>query len=130
MRRIRWLIRPAVEAIHYELITRYGGVEGLRDPSALDSALARPMHLATYRSRAPMPRLAAAYGWGLLGNHPFVDGNKRIALAAVLVFLDRNGWEWLSNEVEQTAKVLAAAAGEMGEREWNSWVGRNSRRKS
>lgn len=76
-----------------------------------------------------MPRLAAAYGWGLLRNHPFVDGNKRIALAAVLVFLEHNGWEWLSSEVEETANVLAAAADKMSERDWNYWIAHNAAKK-
>ena len=129
MKRLRWLLRPAIEAIHQDLIGRYGGVAGLRDPAALDSALARPRHLAVYRPTVSVPRLAAAYGWGLLRNHPFVDGNKRIALAAILVFLERNGWEWLPSEVEETATVLAAAAGAMSEREWNAWVERNSAKK-
>ena len=94
----------------------------MRDPAALDSALARPKHFLTYKSRLTVPELAASYGWGLLRNHPFVDGNKRIALAAMVTFLELNGWEWLPNEVKETAKVLAAAAGEIGERDWNLWV--------
>lgn len=122
MKRPRWLTTRAVEAIHHELIVRYGGREGLRDRGALDSALARPKHLVTYRSRISVPQLAASYGWGLLRNHPFVDGNKRIALAAMIVFLELNGWEWLASELEETAKVLAAAAREVSEREWNQWV--------
>ncbi len=129
MKRPRWLTTRAVEAIHRELIVRYGGTEGLRDANALDSALARPKHLVAYKSRVTVPRLAASYGWGLLRNHPFVDGNKRIALAAMIVLLELNDWEWLASEVEETAKVLAAAAREISEREWNVWVESSSRKR-
>ena len=129
MKRPRWLTTRAVEAIHRELIVRYGGTEGLRDANALDSALARPKHLVAYKSRVTVPQLAASYGWGLLRNHPFVDGNKRIALAAMIVFLELNDWEWLASEVEETAKVLAAAAREISEREWNVWVESSSRKR-
>lgn len=119
----------AVAAIHEQLIIRYGGSIGLRDAGALDSAIARPKHLIAYRSEASVPQLAASYGWGLLRNHPFVDGNKRIALAAIIVFLELNDWQWLANEVEEAARVLAAAAGEISEREWRLWVESSSSRK-
>jgi death on curing protein len=74
--------------------------------------------------------LAAAYGWGLLRNHPFVDGNKRIALAATVVFLDLNGWELTCSQPEETAMILRAAAGETSERSWSDWIGHNARRKA
>ena len=115
--------------MHHELIARYGGTEGLRDAGALDSALARPKHLVTYKSSLSVAQLAASYGWGLLRNLPFVDGNKRIALAAMIVFLELNGREWLALEVEETAKVLAAAAREISEREWNLWIASCSRKR-
>jgi len=129
VKRVRWLTVSAVEAIHYELIHRYGGVGGLRDAGALDSALARPKQLNAYRASSSVPHLAAAYGWGLLRNHPFIDGNKRIALASTLVFLELNGWEWLATEVEESAQVLAAAAAEMSESEWIAWVQNSSAKK-
>ena len=74
--------------------------------------------------------MAEAYGWGLLRNHPFVDGNKRIALAAMVVFLDLNGWELTCSQAEETAMVLQAAAGEMSEGAWGKWVGRSARQKA
>jgi death-on-curing protein len=129
MKRVRWLATRAVEAIHYELILRYGGVAGVRDRGALESALARPKHLLVYRSRITLPQLAAAYGWGLLRNHPFVDGNKRVAFAAMIAFLELNGWKWLASEVEETVNVLAAAEGELPEKDWISWVIRNTVRR-
>jgi death-on-curing protein len=119
----------ALRAIHEELISRYGGASGVRSAGLLESAVARAQHLAAYKRNLTVPALAAAYGWGLLRNHPFVDGNKRIALAAVVVFLDLNGWELTCSEAEETAMVLRAAAGEMSERAWSDWVRRSARKK-
>jgi death-on-curing protein len=129
VKRLRWLTPAAVVAIHQELIARYGGVPGMRAPALLESAVVRPKHLSAYKSQVTVPELASAYAWGLLRNHPFVDGNKRIALAAMVVFLDLNGWELTCSEAEETAMVLRAAAGEMKESEWSRWVSRNAARK-
>jgi len=114
--------------MHQELIARYGGMPGLRDPNLLESALARPKHLAAYKPRVNMPELAAAYAWGLLRNHAFLDGNKRIALAALVVFLEVNGWELTCSEAEETAVILRAAAGEIKERALRDWISRQARR--
>ena len=130
MKRLRWLTAEAAIAIHEELIARYGGVGGVRSAALLESAIARPRHLAAYGRKVTVARLAAAYGWGLLRKHPFIDGNKRIALAAMIVFLDLNGWELRCSEAEETAMVLRAAAGEVGERAWSEWLGRSALRKS
>ena len=129
MKRLRWLTSGAIIAIHQELIITYGGVPGLRAPASLESALARPKHLASYKRDVTVPELASAYAWGLLRNHPFVNGNKRVALAAMVVFLDLNGWELTSSEAEETATILRAAAGEITEREWNKWASGNSAKK-
>lgn len=130
MKRLRWLTSAAVVAIHRELIAEYGGLQGLRAPASLESALARPKHLATYQTKVTVPELAAAYAWGLLRNPPFVDGNKRIALAAMVTFLDLNGWDLACSEAEETAMVLHAAAGKIKEREWAAWVSRNAARRN
>jgi death-on-curing protein len=130
VKRLRWLTSAAVVAIHRELIAEYGGLQGLRAPASVESALARPKHLATYQTKVTVPELAAAYAWGLLRNHPFVDGNKRIALAAMVTFLDLNGWDLACSEAEETAMVLHAAAGEIKEREWAAWVSRNTARRN
>lgn len=129
MKQLRWLTPAAVIAIHQQLIAGYGGVRGLRAPALLESALARPKHVTSYKRNVTVPELAAAYAWGLLRNHPFTDGNKRIALAAMIVFLDLNGWELTCGEAEETATVLRAAASEITEAAWRGWVARNARRK-
>jgi death on curing protein len=129
VKRLRWLSAKAVEAIHEELIARYGGSSGLRDDGLLASAVARPQHLAAYGRNPSVASLAAAYAWGLLRNHSFLDGNKRTALAAMVAFLELNGWELGCSEAEETAMVLRAAAGEITERAWSEWVRRCARRK-
>jgi death-on-curing protein len=127
---VRWLSANAIIAIHEELVSRYGGASGLRSPGLLDSAIARPKHLAAYKNKVNVPQLAASYAWGLLRNHPFVDGNKRIALAAAIVFLDLNGWELVCSEAEETAMVLQAAAGEITEQAWSHWMEKSARKAS
>ncbi len=129
MKRLRWLTAGAVAAMQEELISRYGGIPGLRARGLLESAIARPQHLAAYKRNVTVPTLAAAYGWGLLRNHPFIDGNKRIALAAMVVFLDLNGWELTCSQAEETAMILRAAAGEITESAWIGWVKRSTRKK-
>ena len=128
MKRLRWLTSDAIIAVHRELIASYGGAPGLRAPALLESALARPKHLAAYSRGVTVPKLAAAYASGLLRNHPFVDGNKRTAFAAMIVFLELNGWKLASSEAEETAMVLDAAAGKIEERRWTTWVMQSAKR--
>ncbi len=130
MKRLRWLTAKAVQAIHEELIARYGGISGLRARGLLESAVARPRNLAAYGPKTSVAGLAAAYAWGLLRNHPFADGNKRTALAALVVFLELNGWELSCREAEETAMVLSAAARQITERAWTDWVRRAAKKKS
>jgi death-on-curing protein len=127
---MRWLTAKAVHSIHEELIARYGGVSGLRARGLLESAVARPRNLAAYGPKTSVAGLAAAYAWGLLRNHPFADGNKRTALAAMVVFLDLNGWTLSCSEAEETAMILAAAAREITERAWTEWVRRAAKGRS
>ena len=111
-----------VRAIHSDLIQRYGGSYGLRDAGLLESALSRPQHLEHYQPDANVGRLAATLGWGLVKNHAFVDGNKRIAIAAMITFLKLNGYRLECTEVEETLMVLRAAGSELSEEEWTAWV--------
>jgi death-on-curing protein len=111
-----------VKAIHSELIQRYGGSYGLRDAALLESAIARPRQLAHYNGKASVAELAAVLGWGLIKNNAFVDGKKRIGLAAMVTFLTRNGCRFTCPEIEETAMVLRAAASEIDETQWTAWV--------
>lgn len=126
-RGLRWISREAAEAIHTELIARYGGSHGIRDAGLLSSALARPLNLHAYEPEASIARLAATLGWGLAKYHAFIDGNKRIALAAIVVFLEINGHELTSSEAEETDAILRISAGEWSEREWEQWMEQNIR---
>lgn len=121
-RGLRWISREAAEAIHTELIARYGGSHGIRDAGLLSSALARPINLHGYEPEASIAQLAATLGWGLAKNHAFVDGNKRIALAAVIVFLEINGYQLACSEAEETDAILRISASEWSEREWGEWM--------
>ncbi|WP_295806214.1 type II toxin-antitoxin system death-on-curing family toxin [uncultured Nitratireductor sp.] len=106
--------RVFIEALHLEQLRLHGGASGVRDEGALDSALHRPLQKQAYQE-PDLCALAAAYLFGIVKNHPFIDGNKRTGLAAADLFLYFNG---LSMEAEQEAViqlVLMVAAGEIDE---------------
>lgn len=123
----RWLGRLAVDEAHYRQIREHGGAHGLRDENALESALARPRHRWQYDRKASLADLAAAYAFGLTKNPPYTDGNKRIALVAMVAFLDRNLVELTATNAEALSVMLAVAAGEMAETELGSWIDAHSR---
>ena len=110
--------------VHARLIERYGGVAGVRDDNALESAIARPRQMEAYGGVTSVPHLAAALSWALLRNHAFADGNKRSAFAALVMMLELNEYDLTCSEVEETAMVLRAAASEISEAEWTAWVER------
>ncbi|NEO47689.1 MAG: type II toxin-antitoxin system death-on-curing family toxin [Moorea sp. SIO4A3] len=105
MKEPRWVPEQAVIAIHDKLILEHGGCSGLRDPNLLSSSLARPKHLFYYIDSASLFDIAAAYAFSLAKNHPFVDGNKRIALAVIDVFLRLNRYELVAVEEEAVTKI-------------------------
>lgn len=116
-----WLTRALVEAIQDQLITEHGGSHGLRDEGLLESALARAPNQNAYGSPS-LAALAAAYAFGLCRNHAFIDGNKRIALAAADVFLQLNGHELVAPEAQAVVMTLELAAGKCGEEEYAAWI--------
>ena len=95
------------------------------DLAMLELSIARSELVARERHWRGRARLAAGYGWRILTNRPFAEGNKRMALAAMVTFLEMNGFTWKCDEVEETAMVLRAAAKEIKEDEWEVWVLRN-----
>ena len=95
-----WLTEQMVLAIHEELIFQYGGLSGVRDSGLLLASLARPRHRFSYQSEVSCLELAAAYGFALCKNHPFVDGNKRTAFMVMYVFLRLNGYDFTAPESE------------------------------
>ncbi|RUM21168.1 type II toxin-antitoxin system death-on-curing family toxin [Rhizobium vallis] len=110
----KFLTRPFVESLQKMQIERFGGLAGLRDEGALESALGRPMYKANHGCD-DLIELAAAYLFGLASNHAFVDGNKRIAIVTAGVFLLENGYEIETTDANLYAFVLAVAAGEIDE---------------
>lgn len=112
-------------AVHARLLARDGGAPGVRDEGALDAALARPLNLLAYGGveGVDVPRLAAAVAFSLCRvRHPFVDGNKRVAFAALVVTLGLNGLELDAAEGEAAETVLRVASGAMAEAEFAAWV--------
>jgi len=118
----RWLGRLAVDEAHFRQIREHGGAYGMRDENALESALARPRQRWQYEPTASLAELAAAYPFGLTRNHPYVDGNKRIALVVMAAFLNRNGVELRATNVEALSVMFALAAGQMTEGELGGWI--------
>ena len=116
-----WVARDLVLVLHERLLAEHGGAPGLRDQGLLDSALVRPRQLLAYGA-PDLCTLAAAYAAGLVRNHPFVDGNKRIAFVTAYVFLARNGRRLLAPEAEATAMVIGLAAGEIDEAACAAWL--------
>ncbi len=117
----RWLLDGVVIAIHDEQIALHGGITGIRDEGLLSSALARPKQKANYGDSSVFD-VAAAYAFGIIRNHPFVDGNKRTAFLVAYVFLSINGWDLRSREVEAVNAVIDLAAGEMDEPCFSDWL--------
>ena len=116
-----WLTRQMVVAIHDEQLAIHGGASGLRDEGMLESALDRPKNKWAYE-QAELAELAAAYGFAIARNHPFVDGNKRTSLLALYTFLGLNGIDFDVPEAEAAAVILALAAGEVDEDGLTRWI--------
>ncbi|MBI1739948.1 MAG: type II toxin-antitoxin system death-on-curing family toxin [Acidobacteriales bacterium] len=124
----RWINSRALLLLHAESLAEHGGLTGLRDESALHAALARPQHVFNYEPDSDLSRLAAAYGFGLIRDHPFNDGNKRAGFLAILLFLDLNGFELRVEQVEAIQVILKVAAGKMRESELRDWIRTHLRR--
>jgi death on curing protein len=106
--------RDVIDALHAEQLKRHGGLPGLRDENALNSALDRPKNKVMYEE-PDVFQLAAAYLYGLSKNHPYSDGNKRIAIIAAAVFVQDNGYALTATDAQLYQFVLSVAAGEIDE---------------
>jgi death-on-curing protein len=111
-----------VEAIHFDQVREHGGLSGLRDEGALEAALARPRNKWAYRPKVDLAALAAAYGFGLARNHPFHDGNKRVAFVTMMVFLELNVCQFSAPETEVVRTTMAVAAGTTSEAALARWI--------
>ena len=121
----KWPSKTLIVAMHRELIKQYGGFYALRDESLLESALAKPQQKFASEESATIFDLAASLGYGLAKNHPFADGNKRIAFTAMGVFLTINGFEITATEVDAVVTILGVADGSVSESELAEWLREN-----
>lgn len=122
----RWLDRQMVEAIHDLQLERYGGLRGIRDAGALESALGRPMHKWYYGAADDLAACAAAYAFGIAKNHPFADGNKRTAFVAMGVFLESNGTTLVAAEPDAVLIMLGLATDKLDEEGLAAWLRENT----
>jgi death-on-curing protein len=116
-----WVATSVAQAAHREQLAEHGGLDGVRDLSLLESAMARPQQLEAY-GEPDVAQLAAAYAYGIARNHPFADGNKRTAAVISETFLVLNGFDLpATGDAEVAAAFIALAAGELSEDELADW---------
>lgn len=120
-----WLDASILLAVHDEQLVEHGGISGVRDNGMFESALAKPQNLVAY-GEPDFAELAAAYGFGLAKNHPFLDGNKRTEFVAVELFLRLNGYVLEADDATCVLTMLAVAADEIDEQSFASWIRKNS----
>jgi death on curing protein len=119
-----WISHETVMAIHEAQLAEHGGGVGVRDATLLESAMARPQNKAMY-AEPNVCELAAAYGYGIARNHPFIDGNKRTAFVCVELFLRLNGHRLIAYDAACVYTMLAVAAGELEEIDFATWIKSN-----
>jgi death-on-curing protein len=119
-----WLREELILFIHRRQILQHGGSLGLRDRGLLEASLARPRQVYAYGQNVDIARLAAAYAWVIVRNHPFVDGNKRVALVACRVFLRLNGYDLSASAEEKYGIFMDIASGKVSEEQLTDWIRR------
>jgi death on curing protein len=117
-----WLPRIVIEAIHTDQMREHGGLPGLRDENSLEAALARPRQKWAYGRRPGLASLAAACAFGLIRNHPFRDGNKRVGFLAMAAFLDIHGYDFDAEEADVVTMIFGVAAGSVSEKALAAWI--------
>jgi death on curing protein len=122
MKEPHWVELRALLLLHAESIAEHGGLPGIRDERLLESALARPQNHFVYKKKCDLADLAAAYAFGISQNHPFRDGNKRIAFLAAALFLELNGKEFAPEPVSAVNLFFSLAAGKVSEKEVAEWI--------
>ena len=119
---ITWLGEKLALAIHRMQIAEHGGEDGVRDLGLLESALARARNIDAYEPNADTARLAADYAFGIIKNHPFVDGNKRTGYVVMETFLVLNRHALVATEDEKYPVVLGIADGTVSEDDLAEWL--------
>lgn len=128
MKEPEWVQRDTVLALQERLLAEFGGAVGLREQALLESALSRPLNRFAYE-RPTLFEVAGCYAFGLVRNHPFLDGNKRIGFATAVLFLELNGCRFIASDVDATIQTLALAAGELDEPGYAAWMAANSQKR-
>jgi len=119
----QWILERAAIAIHGRQLAEHGGLEGIRDHGLLSSAMARPRNLLAYgEPKSDIAALAACYAFGIIKNHPFVDGNKRTAYVLCRTFLKLNGFDIDATDIEKYETFLAVAEGALNEEQLIQWI--------
>ena len=118
-----WVREDVVLAIHRRQIAEHGGASGIRDEGLLASALAKPRNILAYSEEDPdFAALAASYAYGIMRNHPFLDGNKRTAFVVCRTFLLLNGLDFSASKGEKFQTFLSLAEGGLSEAELGAWI--------
>lgn len=121
-----WLEKRAIIALHDRSLALHGGRAGIRDEGLLDSALERSRNRFFYENETDIAELAATYAVGVARNHPFVDGNKRAAYQALILFLALNGRPLRAEKVDAIQTMLSVAAGDMDIAAFAEWIRANT----
>jgi death-on-curing protein len=116
-----------IDAIHNDQLREHGGLPGVRDENVLESALARPQQKWHYEAGADLQGLAAAYAFGIVRNHPYRDGNKRMGFLATVTFLGINAYTFEASDAEVVTTFVALAAGEVSEEQLADWIRNHTR---
>ena len=116
-----WLPLEVILALHDRLLARFGGAEGIRDQGMLESALGKPRQLYHYGEPSVFD-LAASYAFGVVKNHPFIDGNKRTGFMSAYTFLGVNGYDLLAPEEEAVVQTLGLASSAVSEADYAVWL--------
>jgi death-on-curing protein len=119
-----WIDRDVLLAAHDEQLQEHGGATGIRDEGLFESALAKPQNLAAC-GEPDAAALTASYAFGLAKNHAFVDGNKRIALVALELFLELNGFMLVADDAQCVIVILSLASGAFSEDDLGEWIRRH-----
>jgi death on curing protein len=121
-----WIDERDALALHDRLLALHGGAVGLRDDGLLKSALARPRQHFAYAESPDIVNMAAAYTWGIVRNHPFVDGNKRTGFVVGVLFLELNGYRFSAREEDAAQVVLELASGNLDEADYIAFLRANA----
>lgn len=125
MKEPTWVDERDARTLHEKLVAVHGGAGGIRDEGLLVSAMARPKQQFAYADKPDLVAMAAAYTAGIVKNHPFFDGNKRVGFVVGILFLEINGYEFLASEEQAANAVIDLAAGNLNEAGYRLFLDQN-----